>query len=327
MKNPLICYCWFILMYLATSCGNSNKKYSTAEYTNEVIDSVVSNKVETRQEKSSSIDYTAIGNIHMNTDEFQFQEEKDIFLNEHHVLGGLTIQSLEGFFYDNRLAAIEIISDQQEIHRKLLENEINEDGWYPMYHSKYQAADIRDKIRPFSLDDYARGRANGLSVFKNNQFLIEVSDVCDSPEGHNSFEDIINSPKKQCYGHNLMPLRKKNNANNVEKAVSIYSLLEELPKERAKRILNQYNFERDNINTDNLMYEIVSKNSIDEKYLNILIPEVQAHRNKLLNLHKNDPSWSFIIIYYKPLLQKYYQDQEKIKEKKKQEKNKELDII
>ena len=72
---------------------------------------------------------------------------------------------------------------------------------------------------------------------------------------------------------------------------------------------------------------ILATDAIDRKYFSLLLPEVQAQRKKLLNLHKNDPSWSFIIIYYKPLLEKDYQDKRILQEKKNQEIYKELDVI
>lgn len=307
------------ILIIALSCKNENRK-STTEYQIEVVDSVANNEMNAEQESNSNDD-TAIGNIHMNIDESQFELEKEDFLNNHYKFGGLTVKSLKGFFYNNRLAAIEIISDQQDIHRKQLEYDINEDGWYPMYKSKYKPAGFKDRIHPFSFDNQSM-----LPIFEKNHCLIEVSDLCDSPKGHNSFEDIINSPKRLCYGHNLMPLE-LDESNNIMRAASVMGLINELPKERANNIMKQYDLEKKSINTDNLILKIASESALDKKYFNALLPEVQAHRDKLLNLHKNDPSWSFIIIYYKPLLEKYKQDQEKLEERRNQEKNRELDII
>ena len=168
--------------------------------------------------------------------------------------------------------------------------------------------------------------AGGLPLFLKKQFLIEVSDYCNSPKSHQSFEDVIISPKEECYGHNLAPF-KFDESNNLMRAASVYSLISELPKERAEIVTRQYQLERAQISNDNLMAKITYEVAIDTKYYNILLPEAQAHRNRQLNLHKNDPSWSFIIIYYKPLLQKYNAEQEVIKQKKNIEKEKELDII
>lgn len=306
---------------LLVGCANKLKNPST-EYPSENVDTVVANLPNTELKTTPSIAQTAIGNIHMNIDESQFEAEKDMFLSEHNKLGGLTIKSLKGYFYDNRLAAIEIISNQQDLHRKKLNNEIYDEGWGSMYASKYEHADMIDRLSLFSLERLT----SGLSLFKKNDYLIEVSDFCVSPQGHRNYEDIINNPIKQCYGHNLLPL-KYNDSNNLERASSVYSLINELPKERAKKISNQYNLEKKSINTDNLVVKISAEAAIDLKYFNLLLPEVKAQRDKLLNMHKDDPSWSYIIIYYLPLLEKYNQEKERKKERKKQARDKELDII
>lgn len=320
MKKTMIKIGVVSALLIMIGCRNENKSSST-EYPDEVIDTVSIINIE--PETVSSFDQTAIGNIHMNIDESQFEVEKEEFLSEHPNLGGLTIKSIKGIFYDYRLAAIEIISDQQDIHSKILHHDMSYDGgWLPMYYSKYQNVEHRDIIHYFSFEK----AVSRLSVYNNNQFLIEVSDVCDSPHGHNDFEEIINYPPKQCYGHNLKPLR-LDESNNVTRMNSVFTLLGELPKERAEYIKSQYDLERSNINRDNPMVKISSEAAIDRKYFNLLLPEVQAQRNRLLNLHKDDPSWSFIIIYYKPLLEKYNRDQEKMKEQRDNEKKQELDII
>jgi hypothetical protein len=324
MKKLIVISVAFTGLVISVGCGNMNKQSSTdTNYTSENIDTITDGVVNTKPETVTSIDQTAIGNIHMNTDESQFNSEKELFLNEHPKLGGLAISSIKGFFYDNRLAAIEIISDQQDIHSKIINHDLGYDyGWDNLYSSKYKPLEYVEEHKFFSFER-AVGR---LAIYNNDQFLIEVSDICDSPKGHNSFKDIINSPKKQCYGHNLMPLQ-FDESSNVARMLSVYTLIDELPKERAKYIKGQYELERSSINTDNLFVKVSSESSIDKKYYYSLLPEVQAQRDRLFRLHRNDPSWSFIIIYYKPLLEKYNHDQEKMKEQRNQEKSQELDII
>lgn len=324
MRKSIVISAAFMGLVISIGCGNMNKQSSTETYyTSEINDTIIDSVVNVEPETEPSIDQTAIGNIHMNIEESQFESEKELFLNEHPKLGGLTIRSIKGFFYDNRLAAIEIISDQQDIHSKIINHDMGYDyGWQPLYYSKYKLIEHREKIQYFSFEK----AAERLSIYNNNQFLIEVSDVCSSPKGHNSFKDIINSPKKQCYGHNFTPLQ-FDQSNNIARLLSVNVLIDELPKERAEHIKSQYNLERSSINTDNPMVKISSESAIDKKYYYSLLPEVQAQRDRLLRLHRNDPSWSFIIIYYKPLLEKYNQDQEKLKEQRNLEKNQELDII
>ena len=109
---------------------------------------------------------------------------------------------------------------------------------------------------------------------------------------------------------------------------SVFTLIGELPKEKAKIVEKQYMQEMNQARSNNnLMAAVSQKYAIDKKYYNMLLPEAQAMRNWKLEIHKNDPSWSFIIIYYKPLLQEYKNDQQSIIDKKNKEKEKELDII
>ena len=319
MRKYALLYVAVATLGLLVGCA---KKNPSVENPREVVDSIVADLPSVESKNTPSISQTAIGNIHMNIDKSQFEAEKNIFISEHNKLGGLTIKSLRGYFYDNRLAAIEIISNQQELHKKKLSNEIYDEGWCCMYASKYEHADMKDRLSLFSLE-----RLTGeLSLFKKDKYLIEVSDFCVSPQGHKNYEDIINSPIKQCYGHNLVPL-KYDDSNNLMRESSVSSLINELPKERARKISNQYKLEKNSINTDNLVVKISAEAAIDLKYFSLLLPEVQAQRDKLFNMHKDDPSWSYIIIYYIPLLEKYNRDKEVIKERKKQARDKELDII
>lgn len=308
---------------LFISCQQKSSKKDNLGTRKDNTYQVAQNKITYKTPNKDVEENYAIGNIQMNTSEEQFEKEKQLFLEEHSKLGGLNINTMKGFFYKGRLAIIEIISEQQEIHKNNPEATESYEGWYKMYSLKYQHANIiKDRIHPFSLEK----DAGGLPLFLKKQFLIEVSDYCNSPKSHQSFEDVIISPKKECYGHNLAPF-KFDESNNLMRAASVYSLISELPKERAEIVTRQYQLERAQISNDNLMAKITYEVAIDTKYYNILLPEAQAHRNRQLNLHKNDPSWSFIIIYYKPLLQKYNAEQEVIKQKKNIEKEKELDII
>lgn len=308
----------FVLLYIVlVSCGNQQVK-SSSEEQNVIGDTVIGITVQKEPDNKSSIDYTAIGNIHMDIDDLQFEQEKESFLKDHHELGGLAIKCINGFFYNNRLAAIEIISEQQEIHRRIMNGITNNEGWLPLYVSKYGISNVRKTSKYLS---YGR-----LSLFEKNNFIIEVSDLCNSPKRHDSFEDIVICPPKQCYGHDFNSL-KFDRSNNISRILSVNSLIDELPKDRADFLKQQYNNDRNRIVSDNPMERISLESAIDQKYFNLILPEVQAHRDRLMNIHRNDPSWSIIIIYYKPLLEKYYHDTEMKKEQKNQERKSELEII
>jgi hypothetical protein len=91
-----------------------------------------------------SKDSTAIGNICLNVTKEEFERQKNIFMKETPELGGLKIKSVSGLFYDNRLAAVQIISQQQDFHKK---GGIAINGWYMMYYEKYGKQHKSNKYR------------------------------------------------------------------------------------------------------------------------------------------------------------------------------------
>ena len=89
-----------------------------------------------RVRDSLNKDTTAIGNIHLNITREEFESQRRIFMEETPELGGLKIKSVNGLFYNDRLAAVQIISQQQDFHKKGgIAN-----GWYMMYYEKYGKA-------------------------------------------------------------------------------------------------------------------------------------------------------------------------------------------
>lgn len=119
-----------------------------------------------------SNDSTAIANIHFNTTKEVFEQEKRIFLAETKQLGNLAIKSVNGFFYNNRLSALQIISNGRK-------GKIDYDsGWADLYREKYES-DIADF--------YTFGCTVGCK-------RIYVSDWCNSCNPFTSFEDLIDKP-------------------------------------------------------------------------------------------------------------------------------------
>ena len=308
----------FAVLIIFYGCRNNHKNFHS-----EKSDATVNTEITYNPTKDSSIDQTAIGNIHMNTDILDFEKEKEEFLCAHSELGGLKIKSIEGFYYDERLAAIEIFSEQQDFHtRDISGNSLYGEGWLNMYVSKYYNPQESEK----------RVYGGTMSEFKNEQFLIIVSDFCESPYGHNSFEDIIESPKRECYGHDLCAL-KMDDSSNILRMLSVIDVINELPKERADYLKSQFEFEVNRVrsamndNIGNNMAIIGAESRIAKKYFSLASSEVQAQRERLLKKHKDDPSWSYILILYRPLLEKYSKDKKVIEEKNMREKKKELDVI
>ena len=106
----------------------------------------------------------AIGNIAMNISREEFEEEKKIFLNNHPKLGDLAIKTIKGFFYKERLAVIEIISVQQDIHKNNIESNESFGGWQTMYKTKYNLTTFHGGIHLFSFEE----GSNGLPTFEKN---------------------------------------------------------------------------------------------------------------------------------------------------------------
>ena len=315
----------YVVLICSYGCRNDYKR-SNSENSNDNIHTEVTKN----PTKDSSIDQTAIGNIHMNTDILEFESEKEEFLCAHPELGGLKIESIEGFYYDERLAAIEIFSEQQDFHtRDINGNSFYGEGWLNMYVSKYYNP---QEMYHNPQESEKRIYGGTMSEFKNGQFLIIVSDLCESPYGHKSFEEIIESPMRRCYGHDLRPM-KMDNSSNILRMISVIDVINELPKERADYLRNQFESEvnrvRSGMNDDpgNNMAIISAESRIAKNYFSLASSEVQAQRERLLKKHKDDPSWSYILILYRPLLEKYRKDIKAIEDKNMREKEKELDVI
>ena len=256
-------------------------------------------------------DTTAIGNIHLNITREEFENQRRIFMEETTELGGLKIKSVNGLFYNDRLAAVQVISQQQNAHRKgLAYNE----GWYYLYNQKYGNSYDRSSSR-FT---YERGRKG-----------IIVTDVCASDKPYSSFEEFMEEPLKKCYSDQPL-FSALGRVNNVGAMVAASEVLLYLSKSRQQYYEQQIS---DDIASRSKISNPLLRNS---SYIYEHVYEEARHeanaiierRNEINSKkHKNDPSWSVVIIAFLPSCDNYRRDINRDAEKEKEEKQKELDKI
>ena len=249
-----------------------------------------------------SKDSTAIGNICLNVTKEEFESQKTIFMKETPELGGLKINSVSGLFYDNRLAAVQIISQQQDYHKK---GGIAIDGWYMMYYEKYGKQHESNKYR----FDYEKGLK-----------AIAITDLSATDKPYSSFEQFMDNPFNTCY-------KKKQlySEDDIKSIFSIIFLMDKLPKSRQKYYNKKINeieemHRKANPEILDINYIMSEKEICEEarKEINGII-----ERNNEINTekHKNDPSWSVIVVAYLPLCDKYNND----KRKKENERNRKME--
>lgn len=123
-----------IILLTIVSCKNT--------YTNNTADEIEVDTIyiDEYTEPSSrvdsvDIDSTAISNIKFCISINEFNSRKKTFLNTHPNLGTLKIASINGFFYNDSLAGIEIISVQQNAFRN---NSNDFVGWEDLFKEKYR---------------------------------------------------------------------------------------------------------------------------------------------------------------------------------------------
>lgn len=299
--------------------GCNQKKYTPPQHINVntatnaqgVSESGRINEERRQQQELDYMDTVAIGNIHLNTTKDIFEQEKRQFLTETQTLGELRIKSVNGFFYEDRLAAIQIISYPQTAHKE--GNAIyGINGWEYMYYQKYG-------------DNYSRG--SGKFQFVKGRKGIKVTDFCGSDRPFSSFEELMEKPLKACYQDEaLFPDVKMD--GDVDGMLRVSDVLLVLPKSRANYYQQQLNdalSRRDRSNPFDIS-TLIYQRIYDAARLEA--NQIIQQRNEVnSNKHKNDPSWSVIIIGYIPACDKYRNEKNREQQKLQQERVNELDKI
>lgn len=273
-----------------------------------------SDRIANERQRQYEIDYmdtTAIGNIHLNTTKDVFEQEKRQFLAETPSLGELRIKSVTGFFYDNRLSAVQIISYPQTAHKegKAI---YGTSGWEYMYYQKYG-------------NKYSSNR--GRFQFVKGRKGMRVTDFCASDRPYNSFKELMEQPLKACYQDEaLFPAVRME--GNVDGMMRVADVLQKLPGSRANYYQQQLNdalSSRDRNNPFDISTPIYQRIYDAAR---VEANQIIQQRNEVnSNKHKNDPSWSVIIIGFIPACDKYNEEKRLEKERKQQEKQNDLDKI
>lgn len=279
---------------------NHGTKQAQVTETNEIqIKSEEDSLAEVRQREKEMefMDTTAIGNIHLNTLPEVFEQEKQQFLAETNTLGNLRIKSVDGFFYDGRLAAVEIISYPHQSDQEF--GFLGKDAWGTMYYQKYNDKYSSGR-RQF---DYIKGRKG-----------IEVNDYCASSRPFSSFRELMEKPLEKGYRDEpLFP--PKRIESDVDGFIEVQRVLDVLPKSKAQLYINELN--------NTLQSAVVYQRIYDE--LRGEANQIIQRRNEINSRkHKNDPIYSVIIIWYLPAYDKM--SEELIMERNQNEQEKELEL-
>lgn len=313
MKKYISFLANLFMIYSLFSCNqtyqNNNK---TLDNTPIVMEEQSRQQLEEENRKQQELekkDSTAIANIHLNTTKEVFEAEKKQFLTENKTLGCYTIKSVTGFFCNDRLAAIEIISMQQTVHK---DKGFNTDSWGMLYYTKY------NKIS--KLDD------NKFDYVYRNKGII-ATDLCASDKPFSSFEELMENRLKRCYqNESTFPAHRME--NNTDGIFRVSQVLMALPDNRRKHY-------------DNIISDAAARRNPNDMFstmtptYQIVYDEARIEANKIIEQrnatnskkHQNDPSWSVIIIAYMPAVQAYRIEQRNKQQEKQDAIQKELDKI
>jgi len=291
----------YIILSIATITltvmGCTQKKQQVASFQQIQQESEV-DRVKKHSEKISedqNEDCMAIGNICLNVTREEFERQRKIFMKQTPELGGLKIKSVTGLFYDNKLGAVQIISQQQDYHRK---GGIAVDGWYMMYYEKYGA---QNKSNRYKFN------------FEKGMKAIIVTDLSASDKPYSSFEQFMDTPLKECYKDDTLY------SNSRDIASLWWAELKYLPKTRRIYYEKKLREAGDKYNSELNNHYVMAEMRIYEEMRNEINAIIEKNNAINSEKHKNDPSWSVIIVAYLPLCDKYDNDK-RIKENERKRK-------
>lgn len=302
----------FVCVITLPGCGN--KVQSSVEDTK--ADSAPEKQINPQEDKD--MDSVAIGNIHLNITREEFEKEKQEFLAENQSLGKLRIQSVTGLFYEDKLAVIQIVSGRQTLHKEhvlfdksgkeygIVENQQN--GWEYLYRKKYGKLTYVTERKEFA---YTRGQCS-----------IYVTDYSASNYPYSSFSQFMEQPLKMC-DHGVKPLFPQYEIQGTgDGLLKTYRVFEILPKEKAEfyktklekdlEMLRKRKEANPNyIDIDFYNYKYVSgEKKIYQSIYDAAIIEandiIRRNNEDIYRKHKNDQSYSVILISFIPAIKKYY---------------------
>ena len=289
----------------------------------------VRDQLKRQQEEEDFLDTIAIGNIHLNTTKDVFELEKSQFLKEADSLGSLRIKSVTGYFWKGRLAAVQVVSTDNSFYREKMKNghttakvddiywTINGygDGWAGLYQKKYGERYQNNNSRFYF--GYVKGRKG-----------IRVTDFCNTSNPFSTFENVVKDPFQ--YGWHERGLyspkqfhdsRNSFGGNDIMLAAdnwsSVTAVLKSLPRTRAKQLEARLGL-NPNFSVCQEVYDIAIREA------NAII---QRENEQGYNKHRNDPSYSVVIIGFIPAFEECRKFEQEAKSSLVEKKLEDLNVI
>lgn len=296
----------FLVLFVALmSCSNTSQEQTVITDIPETIISQelpVAESPNTQQESTNSTisaseesqpdeESYAIGKIRFETNQSEFESEKRTFLQEHSTLGGLRIKELKGFFFQGKLAAIQIVS----------ENCANKscESWKDMYRQKY---------------GFFLGEIN------TSDKKIKVVDHNANYRLATSLADAISYEFKEIELKRLSPY-KTDLINEMGAIISAQEVLDALGD---KNIRSQYDGDMNAARSQQQMGGYGATYRVAERYYRSYYEQARASAERYNAMHKNDPKYSMLIIMSKKMLNLYNKEQQN---KKDAQKKRDIDIL
>lgn len=295
MKKIDIVLAFAIITLIVMACTQKKQQVASIQLTQQISKAERVKEHNKKTSDNQNKNCKAIGNICLNVTREEFESQRIIFMKETPKLGELKIKSVNGLFYDDRLAAVQIISQQQDYHKK----GTSIDGWYMMYYEKYGNQHKSNKYR----FDFEKGVK-----------AIAITDLSASDKPFSSFEQFMDNSFNTCYEN-----KRLYSENDINSIASILFFMYKSPKSRQKyynKKINEIEERHRKTNTEFLdVGYIMSEKELCEEVRKEINDIIERNNEINTEKHKNDPSWSVIIVAYLPLCDKYDNDK-RIKENK-----------
>ena len=252
-------------------------------------------------------DSSAIGCIYFNTSKDIFEKQKLQFLAQNPKINQYEVRTIAGFFYNDKLAAVQIISSSQDEHKKTYNSDqyfSSLNGWEHLYWEKYAPKDlIPEKNNQYEI------RQKSPFEYMTKYKGINVTDFAASPRPLSSFKDVIESKIETTY--RKAPLLPETEVSYwMEGVIMVHNAIAYLPSKRQKELNAEFDRRMNNAPSRDPIYTN-PKTIICREMYNIAVKEanqvIMTDNEKQTQIHKNDPSYSVIIICYLPAYNDYMQ--------------------
>ena len=335
MKTKNNQYRIILIAIMLASCNNpvsnnsNNDTFIDTQTSDVISEEEMREQLRHQQEEEDFLDTIAIGNIHLNTTKEVFESEKAQFLKNNDSLGSLRIKSVTGFFWKDRLAAVQVVSTDNSFYRDKMKNGHNTakvddiywiingygEGWSGLYQKKYG-------------ERYQNNNSGFYFGYTKGRKGIRVTDFCSTSKPYSTFEDVVKEPFQ--YGWHERGLyspkqfqdsRNAFGGDNIMLATdnwsSVTAVLRDLPRNRAKQLEARLGL-TPNFRDCQEVYDIAIREA------NAII---QRENEQGYNKHKNDPSYSVVIIGFIPAFEECERYDRETRNNMVEKKLEDLDVI